>query len=201
VFEAAHRAGVRQVVYLSSTSVRNRTSLYGHSKVLGEEIAGTYVTRHGMHVVTLRPRGFIPHWNRTVYASFIEWLRWFWGGAVHIDDVAQAVIQSLDLLAENLLERHLVLVVDGAYEYSEADVAAWDRDGPGSTFKKYYAPYVDLALCYGLKPEEKPTLYDISETRTWLGYVPRYSLRHALEDLTRYGPAGPPRPSGGVSPT
>ena len=39
VFEAAHRAGVTQVVYLSSTSVRNHASLYGHTKVLGEEIA------------------------------------------------------------------------------------------------------------------------------------------------------------------
>jgi nucleoside-diphosphate-sugar epimerase len=64
VFEAAHRAGVTQVVYLSSTSVRHRASLYGHTKVLGEEIAQTYGTRHGMQVVTLRPRGFIPHWNR-----------------------------------------------------------------------------------------------------------------------------------------
>jgi nucleoside-diphosphate-sugar epimerase len=31
VFEAAHRAGVRHVVYLSSTSVRHRASLYGLS--------------------------------------------------------------------------------------------------------------------------------------------------------------------------
>ena len=51
VFEAAHRAGVRQVVYLSSTSVRHHASLYGHTKVLGEEIAQTYRTRHAMRVV------------------------------------------------------------------------------------------------------------------------------------------------------
>ena len=80
VFEAAHQAGVRQVVYLSSTSVRHRASLYGHTKVLGEEIAQTYRTRHDMRVAILRPRGFIPHWNRAVYASFVAWLGGFGAG-------------------------------------------------------------------------------------------------------------------------
>jgi nucleoside-diphosphate-sugar epimerase len=199
VFEAAHQAGVTQVVYLSSTSVRHRASLYGHTKVLGEEIAQTYGTRHGMQVVTLRPRGFIPHWNRATYASFVEWLQWFWRGAVHIEDVAQAVVRSLDLLATTGGAPPEALVVDGAYEYTAADVAAWDPEGPGSTFKKYYATYYDLALRYSLQPAEKPYIYDLSETHQWLGYVPRYSLRHALEDLARYGPTGPPWPEGRVA--
>jgi nucleoside-diphosphate-sugar epimerase len=194
VFEAAQRAGVKRVVYISSTSVRNGVSLYGHTKVLGEEIARTYVSRHDMSVVILRPRGFIPYWNGAVYASFVEWVQWFWRGAVHIDDVVQAVVRSIDFLATTPLAHHVTLVVDGAYDYTEADLTAWDQDGPGSTFKKYYAPYYDLALGYGLKPEEKPFIYDISETQKRLGYVPRYSLRHALEDLARYGLAGPPPP-------
>jgi nucleoside-diphosphate-sugar epimerase len=199
VFEAAQRCGVRKVVYISSTSVRNRASLYGHTKVLGEEIARTYVLRHGMNAMTLRPRGFIPYWNRATYASFVEWLQWFWRGAVHIDDVVQAVVRSIDLLATTPPLCHVSLVVDGAYEYTEADLAAWDPDGPGSTFKKYYASYYDVALRYGLKPEEKPFIYNISETQKWLGYVPHYSLRYALEALARYGPTGPPPPSHVVS--
>ena len=32
--------------------------------------------------------------------------------------------------------------------------------------------------------------YDIAETQQWLGYVPRYSLRQALEELAHYGPEG-----------
>ncbi len=201
VFEAAHRAGVTQVVYLSSTSVRHHASLYGHTKVLGEAIAQTYRTRHGMQVVILRPRGFIPHWNRAVYASFVAWLQWFWRGAVHIEDVAHAVVRSLDLLAMTVGAPPGALVVDGAYEYTAADLAAWDPEGPGSTFKRYYATYYDLVLRYGLQPAEKPYIYDLSETYQWLGYVPRYSLRHALEDLARYGPTGPPWPEGRVSST
>ncbi len=194
VFEAAARAGLSKCIYISSTSVRSRDSVYGHTKVLGEEIARTYAARHAMQVIMLRPRGFIPHWNRSVYTSFVEWAQWFWHGAVHIDDVAQAVLRSLDVLQTQTLEAPLTLAVDGAYEYTDDDLANWDADGPGSTFRKYYAAYEALARQHGLQPEEKPFKYDTSETQQWLGYAPSYSLRHLLEELERYGPDGPPPP-------
>ena len=94
----------------------------------------------------------------------------------------------------------MALVVDGAYEYTAADLAAWNAEGPGSTFKRYYAPYEALARRYGLPLEAKPWCYDIAETQHWLWYVPRYSLRQALEELLRYGPDGPPGPSGHGAP-
>ncbi len=194
VFEAAARAGITKFVYISSTSERNRESLYGHTKVLGEEIARTYAARHGMQVIILRPRGFIPHWNRSVYTSFVDWARWFWRGAVHIDDVAQVVLRSLDVLQSKTLAAPLTLAVDGAYEYTDDDLANWDADGPGSTFRKYYAAYESLARQYGLAPDDKPYKYDITEMQQHLGYTPHYSLRHLLEELERYGPTGPPSP-------
>lgn len=165
VFEAAARAGVSKFIYISSTSERNRESLYGHTKVLGEEIARTYAARHGMQVIMLRPRGFIPHWNRSVYTSFVEWAQWFWRGAVHIDDVAQAVLRSLDVLQAKTLAAPLTLVVDGAYEYTDDDLANWDAGGAGSTFRQYYAAYETLARQHGLLPEDKPYKYDIAETQ------------------------------------
>ena len=192
VFEAAAQASIDKLVYISSTSIRNRNSLYGHTKVLGEEIARTYAARHGMNIIVLRPRGFIPHWNRAVYASFVEWVKWFWGGAVHISDMAQAVVQSLDLLSTTTLEEPLVLTVDGAYEYTDEDLATWDQEGPGSTFRQYYAAYEKLARQHGLQPEAKPFKYDITETTHHLGYVPHYSLRNLLDELQRFGPEGPP---------
>jgi hypothetical protein len=48
----------------------------------------------------------------------------------------------------------------GAYEYTAADLAAWDAEGPGSTFKRYDAPYEALAHRDGLPPEAKPWCYD-----------------------------------------
>jgi hypothetical protein len=50
---------------------------------------------------------------------------------------------------------------------TDADLDHWDAEGPGSTFRKYYPQYYDLALSYGLDPPLKPTRLDISETVRW----------------------------------
>ena len=139
VLELAVRAQIKNILTISSTSVDEWPGIYGSSKLLGEELARTYAARHGLNIINLRPRAFIPHWNRAVYDDYIEWARWFWKGAVHIADVAQAALQSIDLLARTQLDAPLTLVVDGAYEFSEDDLAHWDADGPGTTFARVYA--------------------------------------------------------------
>jgi nucleoside-diphosphate-sugar epimerase len=83
-------------------------------------IAEDYRKHRHMNVVTLRPRGFIPHWDRDVYARYRDWARWFWKGAVHIDDVAAAVILSLDLISRQQPGQQLILTLDSAYEYTDA---------------------------------------------------------------------------------
>ena len=194
VFEAAVQAGITSVVYISSTSVEERDGVYGHTKVLGEEIARTYAARHHMNVITLRPRAFIPYWNKTVYNSYVEWAKWFWGGAVHINDVTQAIMQSIKLLSTKPLDEHLVLPLDSAYDYTDEDLQRWDAAGAGSTFRRYYPEYVDLVLGYGLDPTQKPEKYDISATRHWLGYNPTYGLSNLLQELAQYGEDGPSHP-------
>jgi nucleoside-diphosphate-sugar epimerase len=162
--------------------------------VLGEEIASTYAFRHGMNVITLRPRAFIPPWNRDVYSNFIEWAKWFSKGAVHISDVAQAVIKSIELLISkehNLHHAPVFLTVDGAYQYTNDDLANWDSEGSGTTFKHHYKPFYDLAVEMGLDPALKPSKLDISETQKVLDYKPLYSMKTLLMELKAYGAAGP----------
>jgi nucleoside-diphosphate-sugar epimerase len=195
VFQAAATVGIDKIVHISTTSVRQPDTLYGRSKILAERIAADFAEHGGMNVITLRPRGFIPFWNRSVYAKYSDWARWFWKGAVHIDDVALAVLLSLDLLVRGKLDRHHVLTLDSAYEYSESDLTNWDADGPGSTFRRYYPEYYDLALSFGLDPTTKPFRLDIVETFRVLGYQPRYSLGTLLAELAAYGDHGPPRPA------
>ena len=195
VFEAAASLGIDKIVFISTTSVYRPDSRYGSSKILAELIAEDYRKHRGMNVITLRPRGFIPYWNREVYANYSDWARWFWKGAVHIDDVAAAVILSLSVISRQRIEQQLVLTLDSAYQYTDADLADWDAEGPGSTFKKYHPEYYDLALSYGLDPALKPTRLDISETVRWLGYRPAYSLKNLLSELAAYGAAGPPVPA------
>ncbi len=156
-------------------------------------IAEDYRKNSNVNVITLRPREFIPFWDRDVYANYSDWARWFWKGAVHIDDVAAAVILSMNLISGQQLGQQLVLTLDSAYEYTDADLDHWDADGAGSTFKKYYSEYYDLALSYGLDPALKPTKLDISETVRWLEYNPSYSLASLLSELAAYGDSGPPQ--------
>jgi len=192
VFEAAAAAGIGKVVFISTTSVYRPNTRYGSSKILAELIAEDYRKHRLMNVVTLRPRGFIPYWDRTVYTKYTDWAHWFWKGAVHIDDVAAAVILSLDLLSRRQVDQQLVLTLDSAYEYTDADLDHWDAQGPGATFRKYYHAYHDLALSYGLDPALKPTKLDISDTVRWLGYKPAYSLANLLSELAAFGDRGPP---------
>jgi len=193
VFEAAASLGITKIIFVSTTSVYRPDTLYGRSKILAEVIAEDYRKHSNMNVITLRPRGFIPFWNRDVYANYSDWARWFWKGAVHIDDVAAAVILSMNLISRQQPAQQLILTLDSAYEYTDADLDHWDADGAGSTFKKYYSEYYDLALSYGLDPALKPTKLDISETVRWLGYKPSYSLASLLSQLAAYGDSGPPQ--------
>src|ERR1700756_1943582 len=62
VFEAAACLGIDKLVFISTTSVYRPATLYGRSKILAELIAEDYREHRHINVVTLRPRGFIPHW-------------------------------------------------------------------------------------------------------------------------------------------
>jgi nucleoside-diphosphate-sugar epimerase len=194
VFQAAVETGIKDIIFISSTSIDEKYGIYGHTKVLGEEIAEAYAHRHDMNVIVLRPRAFIPPWNRSVYDSFVEWAKWFAQGAVHISDVAQAVIKSIELLASKKHELHnapVFLTIDSAYQYSDDDLANWDKEGPGTTFDKHYKQFHEMAVKFGLQPELKPKKLDITRTQEVIDYKPLYSMKTLLLELKMYGAEGP----------
>lgn len=191
-FEAARENQVKNIVFISSESVSDPQGIYGWTKVLSEQIAQRYFDQAKFNVLTLRPRAFIPYWNTDVYASFVEWAKWYWKGAVHINDVAEAVLKGIEFLAIQKSPQHWILPVDGAYDYSEYDLLNWDTKGVGETFKKYYGKFFDLARKFDLDVSLKPTTQNISETTRLLGYEPKYSLMNLLQELAQYGEKGPP---------
>ncbi len=188
VLEAAAAAGVKRFIFVSSTSVADPYSVYGHSKILGEEMSRAYAHRHGMGVIILRPRAFIPSWNRAVYARFPEWAAWYARGAVHITDVSRAVLCAVDLLKDNggLAPPAPIFTIDGAYEFTKEDLDTWDAEGSGSTFRKYYPADESLARKYGLDPARKPKVLNIPEAEKLPGYTPQYSLKNMLVELRRF---------------
>ncbi len=192
VLEAAAVAGVKKFVFISSTSIRDRYGVYGHTKILNEEMCQAYARRHGMRIIILRPRAFIPPWNRGVYKNYIDWTHWFMRGAVHIDDVTQAVLKAIARLADTapLPEPAPAVDIDGAYEYTPEDIASWSE----KTFDKYYAAYRELALEHGLETTKPPRILDGRPAVALIRYAPVYSLATLLRELERYGDAGPPAP-------
>lgn len=196
MLEAAAAAQVRNFVFISSTSVSDPYSVYGNSKILGEEMCRAYAHRHNMRIIILRPRAFIPSWNRQVYKTWHDWAAWFMRGAVHIDDVKQSVMKSVLHLAANkpLPAPPPILTIDGAYEYTGDDLAQWDAAGAGSTFRKYYAEHEKRAAEAGLDIARKPRVLDITAARALIGYAPQYSLKNLVQELQQYGQDGPPAP-------
>lgn len=184
ILECCARAKKNKFIYISSTSIDDWPGVYAHSKIIGEDLMRTYVERHGMHIITLRPRAFIPHWNRSVYATFAEWARWYWKGSVHIDDVAQAVLKSIDALEHRLLKGHTVLTIDGACDFLPQELDNWDAQGPGTTFKKRFGEEnYKLAMRSKLNPALKPHILGFEEAARLIRYKPTYGFGSMLKEL------------------
>lgn len=192
VLECAVQNGIKNIINISSTSIRDEVDIYGNSKVHAELLTRTYAQRHQLNIINLRPRAFIPFWNTDTYANYIEWAKWFWPGAVHIDDVAQAVVKSVDLIKTTTFTEPLTLDIDGAYDFSDEDFQTWDAAGAGTTFERVYPGCTDMVTPYGLDPTIKPTKLDSAQTEKWLGYEPQYSLKNLLAELEQFGADGPP---------
>lgn len=195
VFEEAAQQKINKFIYISSTSIADRFGIYGHTKVLGEEIALVYHQRHGMDVIVLRPGAFIPYWNAYVYATFADWAKWYWKGAVHITDVLQSLEKSIALLKAQPIPDMPLLYVDGKYEYTPQDLQNWESAPPGAAFDKYYSQYAGVVEQYNLDPTLKPEVFDIAATRQLLEYTPTYSFMNLLQELAEFGPKGPPAPN------
>jgi nucleoside-diphosphate-sugar epimerase len=194
ILDAAADAGIKKFVFISSTSIEDRFGVYGHTKILGEEMCRAYAVRCGMRIVILRPRAFVPPWNRAVYSDFIGWAQWFMKGAVHVTDVNAAILAACDLLNKgtSLPEPVPAYILDGAYDYTAEELATWDAAGAGSSFRARYGDFEGLMTQHGLDITRKPRVLDIPDAQRLPGYTPRYSMQNLLQDLQRYGPAGPP---------
>lgn len=190
VFEAAAEAGVKKAVLISSTSTDDRYGLYGHTKVLNEEMARAYADRHDMDILTLRPRAFIPPWNRAVYKDFTEWAAWFWKGAVHAEDVCQATLKAVNFLKADKKPGTpaQILTIDGAYDYTEKELENWTEN---SFAARYGKEAEKLAQSHGLDTARKPKVLGSRDAEQLIGYRPAYSLKNLLQELEQYGKDGP----------
>lgn len=174
VLQAAIDAGVKKFIFISSTSVDDKNGLYGNTKIIGETMVTAYAERYPeVEFITLRPRAFIPSWNKQVYKNFVEWANWFMKGAVHIDDFKSAILTALD---HRPAVKAPIYVIDGAYGHvnTPADIALMQE--------------------FGLDATRNPKILDIPDEQKLPGYQPQYSMKNLLEELRAFGLSGPPAP-------
>ncbi len=182
LLETCARAKVSKFVFISSTSVDDWPGIYAHSKILAEDLMRTYVARHRMQIITLRPRAFIPHWNKSVYANFGQWAEWFWKGAVHINDVSDAVVKAIDALP-TIGAEHLKLTIDGKCEFSPQELEDWNE----SSFRNRFGEHShQLFQKFGLNPANKPRILGYADAERIIGYEPTYGVAELLDDLSRH---------------
>jgi UDP-glucose 4-epimerase len=188
--DAARTAGAARFVYISSTSATNPNSFYGHTKVLGEQVVAGFAHRHRTRAVSLRTSAFVPH-SSPFYKSFGAWVARFARGGAHLNDVVASVLLAIDRTAAPGAA-HETFTIFGKSEFTHEERANWNAE----TFAKRYSEKdVALALECGIKPNECPRGPTAEEARAAadvLGYKPAYSLQDALNDLRKYGDAGPP---------
>ncbi len=184
LLQACLNQKITKLIHISSSSIMKLSGYYGFTKRLAEEAVNHFHQEHDLQSVTLRPRAFIPPWNKEVYRDFLEWAKRFWPGAVHINDVAQAVMLSIDLLAKEGFKEHPILNVDREPDYSPEELTSWDAHGPGTSFQKHYGEYNELVSRLAIDTSVKPVSNDIQGTKTVLGYQPLYGLQNLLKELS-----------------
>lgn len=194
LLEAAAQHGVRNFIFISSTSIDEWPDLYGTTKLLGEQLCRSYSERAGMKILCLRPRAFIPWWNANVYSSFEEWAAWFMRGSVHIDDVAQAVLLACETTLRTDSELYEVIELDGKRDLSDVDIRDWDSCGGKRTLTKLFPEYAREIAMAPFIADTPPTFKDSRKAVQTLGYRAHYGMRELLKEyahlLAARGPEG-----------
>ncbi len=183
VLDACVATGTRKFVFISSSSVEEWPEIYGVTKLLGEELCRSYAEREGLQVLSLRPRAFIPWWNSAVYTSKEEWARWFARGAVHINDVAEAVLLACRTLLESDAAVCETLTLDGKQDFSAEELNRWGAYGGKELLKERFPNFESLIESANFIPAEPPTYKDISRTRERIGFDPQYGFQELLAEM------------------
>lgn len=183
VCEAAARCGVRDLVYISSTSVARWPGVYAASKRLAEQVVRDWSARHGLRAISLRPRAFIPPWDTTVYRSPQDWVRRFFRGGVHVGDVVQSVLLAIDWLQAPHPGPLPCVTIDRAPDFTPQELACWSDALP----LQRWPHHTDLIGAMGLELGRPPRYEDIAPARALLGYQPTVGLAQVWNALAGPG--------------
>lgn len=149
-------------------------SVYGVTKVLGEDLCRMYKETTGASVAMLRYHDFVPK----SYLSFGEKLL---RNAVDRRDVANATVAALHGAAEKRFGLFRT-IVHSNHHMPEAVRADFQKLGPDWCESK--APgAIELLKKYNITLPEQVEQHDLSEAKTTLSWEPQFGFPEFLEDL------------------
>jgi len=173
VFEACRANGVQAIVYASSMAY-GWGSVYGLTKVLGEEMCRTYHEITGAAIAMLRYHEFVP-------APYLTFGPRLLRNGVDRSDVARATVASLQAALERRFERFMT-IVHTAHGIPDEVLADFPQRGP-DWLETQVPGAKDLIARCDLPLPGTVEQHDLSEAARVLGWQPRVGFLDFLRDL------------------
>jgi hypothetical protein len=187
MFQAAQAAGIKRVVFLSSTAWYGHYDKYGFTKRIGEELCEYNRHRHQIRYVAIRPDGFIP------WRNFIDYGVSLLYGAVDRDDVLDCIMLAIDKLtperADGAEPEGIAVNALRANGFTAAEIENWEAD-PLGTCEAIFPGSRRLIEKYKIDIRRKPGIVHLGESAATLGYAPRRHFGTFLEELSRVDAEG-----------
>jgi nucleoside-diphosphate-sugar epimerase len=180
VFEACRAVGIKAVVYASSMAY-GWGSVYGLTKVLGEEMCRTYHEITGGSFAMLRYHEFVPSPYLTYGPRLLR-------NGVDRSDVATATVAAL----QGAIEQRFGLfrtIVHTAHGIPDDVLADFPARGP-DWLESQVPGAIDLIAKYELPLPQRVEQHDLSEAADVLGWRPAVGFLDFLRDLQRRDAAG-----------
>lgn len=173
LMQACREQNIRAFVYASSMAY-GWGSVYGATKVLGEDLGRMYHEITGASVALLRYHDFVPK-------SYLEFGPKLLRNGVDRRDVASATVAALQAAMEKKfgLFRTIVHTNHGMSEAARSD---FRRQGLDWCEAKVSGA-AGLIEKYGITFPESVEQHDLSEAKQTLGWQPQVGFTHFLEDL------------------
>jgi UDP-glucose 4-epimerase len=196
VLEAAARAGIKKLVFVSSESTLGfafMTQLatpsyipideehplapqdpYGLSKLLAEQICRSYSLRYGIQTICLRPPWiWVPEEReiemyRNLVREFQKWSKNLWA-YIHVLDFAASVLLALESRNLNSYEVYFVTAEEN-----------WTGKNSRDLLQTYYPSVTRIAESFG----GSDSLISSAKAKARLGYLPRHTWRELVDPAT-----------------
>jgi nucleoside-diphosphate-sugar epimerase len=173
VMEACKQAGIQSIVYASSMAY-GWGSVYGVSKVIGEDLCKTYHEMTGASIAMLRYHEFIPR-------PYLEFGARLLRNGVDRRDVTEATVAAVKAVLEKKVGLFRTIVHTNHGMPTEV-IQNFKKEGP-AWCESQVPGAIHLLNKYEIELPEQVEQHDLSGAEEMLGWQPRYNFLAFLKDL------------------